>query len=90
MSEWKLDPVELHEWRGLLFVALSPETSLNEQLGDLIRELSDEPIETYDWVREERLVFDSNWKIYTDNFVEGYHIPGIHPTFHCAIEFEEF
>ena len=90
VSEWKLDPVELHEWRGLLFVALSPETSLNEQLGDLIRELSDEPIETYDWVREERLVFDSNWKIYTDNFVEGYHIPGIHPTFHCAIEFEEF
>ena len=73
-----------------MFVALSPETSLDEQLGALNRELSAESIETFEWVREERLVFDSNWKIYTDNFVEGYHIPGIHPTFHCAIEFEEF
>ena len=42
------------------------------------------------WVQEERLVFDANWKIYTDNFVEGYHIPGIHPEFHAAIEFEQF
>ncbi|MDP9138927.1 MAG: hypothetical protein M3N38_12275, partial [Pseudomonadota bacterium] len=27
---------------------------------------------------------------YTDNFVEGYHIPGIHPTFFAAIDFEQF
>ena len=36
------------------------------------------------------MVFDANWKIYTDNFVEGYHIPGIHPAFHSAIEFDRF
>ena len=90
MNKWKLDPVEVYEWRGLLFVALSPETSLDEQLGALIHELSAEPIETFEWVREERLVCDSNWKIYTNNFVEVYQIPGIHPTFQSAIEFEEF
>ena len=47
VNEWKLGSVELHEWRGLLFVALSPEASLNEQLGTHIRKLSDEPIKTY-------------------------------------------
>jgi choline monooxygenase len=36
------------------------------------------------------LVFDANWKIYIDNFVEGYHIPGIHPSFFAAIDFEKF
>ena len=41
-------------------------------------------------MREERLVFDANWKIYTDNFVEGYHIPGIHPSFYQAIDFKQF
>jgi choline monooxygenase len=35
-------------------------------------------------------VFDANWKIYTDNFVEGYHVPSIHPSFFEAIEFEQF
>ncbi|TMJ40034.1 MAG: hypothetical protein E6G87_03040 [Alphaproteobacteria bacterium] len=41
-------------------------------------------------LRTERMVFDANWKIYTDNFVEGYHIPGVHPQFFAAINFEEF
>ena len=34
-------------WRGLLFVAIDPATDLITQLGDLVPELADEPIETY-------------------------------------------
>ena len=47
-------------------------------------------IETYQPVRTETVNFEANWKIYTDNFVEGYHIPGIHPKFFAAIDFEQF
>ncbi|HET7410814.1 MAG TPA: aromatic ring-hydroxylating dioxygenase subunit alpha [Paracoccaceae bacterium] len=90
MEDWSLDEVEFRTWRGLLFVAIAPAAPLEAQLGAVIDEIADEPIERYAWVREERLVFDANWKIYTDNFVEGYHIPGIHPAFHRAIEFERF
>lgn len=89
-SEWSLDPVEWQVWRGLLFVAIDPTDTLGAQLGALEPELADVPIESYTWVHEERLLFDANWKIYTDNFVEGYHIPGIHPAFHHAIDFEAF
>jgi choline monooxygenase len=74
----RLSPFNVREWRGLVFVAIAPDRDLEHQLGDLITELADEPIESYQAVREERLAFDANWKIYTDNFVEGYHIPGIH------------
>ncbi len=77
-------------WRGLLFVAVKPERSLVEQLGELVGELADEPIENYAAVASERVEFDANWKIYTDNFVEGYHIPGVHPAFFKAIDFEDF
>lgn len=89
-SDWALDGISFEVWRGLLFAAIAPEMSLLDQLGDTIDELSEEPIESFSWVHEERLIFDANWKIYTDNFVEGYHIPGIHPAFHAAIEFEAF
>ena len=89
-EDWRLDEISLEVWRGLLFVAIAPAGPLAAQLGDAAAELAGEPIETYAWVREERLVFDANWKIYTDNFVEGYHIPGIHPAFHRAIEFDRF
>lgn len=89
-QDWPLEQISVHEWRGLVFTAIAPELALEEQLGDLVAELSDEPIENYTAIREERLTFNANWKIYTDNFVEGYHIPGIHPTFFAAIDFEEF
>ncbi|WP_198670438.1 aromatic ring-hydroxylating dioxygenase subunit alpha [Oceanicella sp. SM1341] len=90
MEDWALEEISLHVWRGLLFVALAPSGPFEAQLGALADEIADEPVESYRWMREERLVFDANWKLYTDNFVEGYHIPGIHPEFHRAIEFERF
>jgi choline monooxygenase len=89
-EDWPLDPIHVGQWRGLLFAAIDPATSLAEQLGDLVAELADEPIETYTASDAERVEFDANWKIYTDNFVEGYHIPGIHPKFFAAIDFERF
>lgn len=89
-TKWALDSIQWQVWRGLLFVAIDPAETLASQLGALTPEISAEPIESYAWVHEERLIFDANWKIYTDNFVEGYHIPGIHPAFHQAIEFEAF
>ena len=89
-ADWPLEAIQVAEWRGLLFVAIDPQEELLSQLGELVAELADEPIETYQSVRSDRVVFDANWKIYTDNFVEGYHIPGIHPKFFAAIDFEAF
>jgi len=89
-EDWPLEPVHLAEWRGLLFAALDPETSLLDQLGDLPEELADEPMESYQATDSATVSFDANWKIYTDNFVEGYHIPGTHPSFYAAIDFEAF
>ncbi len=90
LDDWPLTPIQVREWRGLLFAAIRPQQGLEEQLSDLVKELEDEPIESYQPLRSERMQFNANWKIYTDNFVEGYHIPGIHPAFHAAIDFEQF
>ncbi len=89
-EEWPLEPVHFDTWRGLLFAAVDPAESLLDQLGELPAELADEPIESYMATSTERVDFEANWKIYTDNFVEGYHIPGVHPAFFRAIEFEDF
>lgn len=87
---WPLHPIAVEEWRGLLFVAVDPQTPLRQQLGSAVGHLADEPFERYPCLHTERMVFDANWKVYTDNFVEGYHIPGIHPEFFSAIDFERF
>jgi choline monooxygenase len=89
-EDWPLEEVKLDTWRGLLFASVDPQGSLIDQLGDLVGEMADEPMETYSATGTAKVEFASNWKVYTDNFVEGYHIPGTHPTFYDAINFEEF
>jgi choline monooxygenase len=89
-EDWPLEPVALDRWRGLLFAAVDPVESLMDQLGDLPAELADEPMESYTAQGAATVTFNSNWKVYTDNFVEGYHIPGTHPSFFAAIRFDEF
>ena len=76
LKDWPLEPISVTEWRGLVFLAIRPAVGLMAQLGDTVAELAGEPIEIYAPVRSERMVFEANWKIYTDNFVEGLHIPG--------------
>jgi choline monooxygenase len=89
-EDWPLEPVHLAEWRGLLFAALDPLESLIDQLGELPAELEGEPMETYAATDSAKVSFEANWKVYTDNFVEGYHIPGTHPSFYAAIDFDAF
>ena len=90
MADWPLEAISIEVWRGLVFVAIKPAVELREQLGAALPELEDEPLEDFVSVAEHRMTFDANWKTYTDNFVEGYHIPGIHPDFFRAIDFEQF
>ena len=84
-------PIAVAVWRGLLFVNLDPDAGpLQDGLGDLVREASAYPIEDYRFVHQEVFDMNCNWKTYTDNFVEGYHVPGIHPPFAAVIDFDSF
>ncbi len=90
VADWPLEKAPLAQWRGLLFITIDAELSLLEQLGDLPEEVAQFPLETYTVVEQHRFTMRSNWKTYTDNFVEGYHIPGIHPGFMKVIDFGGF
>ncbi|MDG2236220.1 MAG: SRPBCC family protein [Arenicellales bacterium] len=90
LDEWPLHHITVGIWRNLVFACVAEKITLENQLGGLPEEIKNDPIEDYQWAGQKRMVFDANWKIYTDNFVEGYHIPGIHPDFFKAIDFEKF
>ncbi|OED44457.1 hypothetical protein AB833_01600 [Chromatiales bacterium (ex Bugula neritina AB1)] len=90
VNDWPLESVSVEIWRGLVFVAINPVSTLADQLAATVAELHDVPLESYQLWATRELVFEANWKIYTDNFVEGYHIPGIHPEFFRAIDFNNF
>jgi hypothetical protein len=59
LTDWRLTEIPVAEWRGLLFIAIEPKVTLEQQLADVIGELAEEPIETYTPMRRERMVFDA-------------------------------
>lgn len=89
--DYGLKPIKVAEWRGLVFASLDLEAGpVEEGLGALVDLVAPYPIETFRSVRQVTFEIGCNWKTYTDNFVEGYHIPGIHPGLNAAIDFKGF
>lgn len=86
-----LHPVRVEAWRGLVFATLDAAAPpLIEFLGDLPALLAPYPIERFGKLDQAGFVIQCNWKTYTDNFVEGYHIPGIHPGLNAAVDMARF
>ncbi len=90
-AAYGLFPIRVETWRGLVFVNLDAAAGpLVPSLGELVELVAPYPIEDFAFVREEVFDIACNWKTYTDNFVEGYHIPGIHAGLNAAIDFKRF
>ncbi|MGI9577015.1 MAG: aromatic ring-hydroxylating oxygenase subunit alpha [Microthrixaceae bacterium] len=76
------------EWRGLVFVHLGANpTPFDDWLSPGFIEAC-EPFAMEDWAPAQRLDHDiaANWKTYSDNYLEGYHIPFVHPGLARAID----
>ena len=89
--EFGLFPVRLETWRGLVFVALDAAIpSLAEWMAPL-----DARLKAADWSglrvaapRHHHLA--CNWKAYVENYLEGYHVPLIHPGLDAEIDSDRY
>jgi choline monooxygenase len=86
-----LDAVRIAEWQGLLFVALEDPGATLEQVmsgvGERIR-----PIELPRMAFHSRVVYEvaCNWKAYVDNYLEGYHLPHVHPGLNKLLDYRAY
>jgi len=79
-KDFGLRPVRVETWEGLVFVNLDPEAAPLETYVAGIRERIS-PIRLGALRFSHRAVYEvrCNWKVYVDNFLEGYHVPYVHP-----------
>jgi choline monooxygenase len=79
-ADFSLVPVRAEVWRGLVFVRIGDRgPDLLEDLGDFAHACDDFDMESFVTVRELDESMDANWKAYADNYLEGYHLPLVHP-----------
>ena len=87
----RLPSFGVETWLGLVFVNLAAGApALSESLGDLQEQLSRRGV--FDMRLTLRKDWDvaCNWKVYVDNYLEGYHIPIVHPGLMKEIDYARY
>jgi choline monooxygenase len=75
----------------LVFVNLDPSAPpLREFLGDLAERLERRNYSGYRLAARKEWSVGCNWKVYVDNYLEGYHIPIVHPSLFREIDYPNY
>jgi len=90
-TDFTLAPVRAEEWFNLIFVNLDLDAEpLLKSLGDLPRQAQRFPF--CEMKLFERRTYDMrcNWKTYIDNYLEGYHLPSVHPGLNRELDYNAY
>jgi choline monooxygenase len=87
----RLPQAHVAQWQGLVFVALAATASLAELLAGIEQRLGVEH-RIADFAFHHRISYDvnCNWKAYVDNYLEGYHVPHIHPALNKMLDYRSY
>ena len=90
-EELRLVPVQVAEWGPLVFVNLDGKAPpLLEVLEDIPARVAPFGCERMRWVMRKSWDLACNWKVYVDNYLEGYHVPVVHPGLHRELDYEHY
>jgi choline monooxygenase len=90
-EQFALTPVRAEEWFNLIFVNFDPEAeSLLTSLAQLPQQA--EKIDFQNMKLFERRIYEMkcNWKTYVDNYLEGYHLPTVHPGLNRELDYNAY
>lgn len=76
---YKLPKVRCEVWQGWVYVSLNPDaTPVAEHLAELEKLVAPYEMSNYVETFYEEHVWNTNWKILAENFMESYHLPMLH------------
>jgi choline monooxygenase len=82
---------QVAEWNELVFVNLDPRAeSLPEFLGTLVDDMPRHDYRGFRLAHHKAWELDCNWKVYVDNYLEGYHIPIVHPGLFRELDYPNY
>ncbi|MGP0019760.1 MAG: aromatic ring-hydroxylating oxygenase subunit alpha [Candidatus Sulfotelmatobacter sp.] len=90
-EDFALKPVATEEWFNLVFVNLDPEARpLRESLGELPGQAEKFPFAQMKLFERRTYDMKCNWKTYVDNYLEGYHLPSVHPGLNRELDYNAY
>jgi choline monooxygenase len=84
-------PLRLETWEHLIFVNFDQNAEpLSAFLGKIPEQARGFQFEGLQSVERRDYIIDCNWKVYVDNYLEGYHIPIAHPGLMREIDYSQY
>lgn len=78
-------------WERFIFVNFDANAEpLSAFLGDIPRQLRGFPFAGLEFSERREYLINCNWKVYVDNYLEGYHIPIAHPGLMREIDYAQY
>jgi choline monooxygenase len=91
VADVRLPQFRVREWQGLVFVALAEDAPEFDRVYDGIAErIAPVDLGVMQFVRRDSWDVECNWKVYVDNYLEGYHVPLIHPALAKVVDYRNY
>jgi phenylpropionate dioxygenase-like ring-hydroxylating dioxygenase large terminal subunit len=90
-KDFGLVPIEIAEYHGMLFIALEkPREDLATLLAGVHERIRNVELSELQYHSRVTYQLNCNWKIYVDNYLEGYHVPIVHPELFRMYDFTDY
>ena len=87
-----LPRIPLETWGGHAFAALAPAFPFDDFIDAVRARLPWLPVERYrhDPARDRDYTIGAHWALYVENYLEGFHIPFVHPELNRAVDYASY
>jgi choline monooxygenase len=90
-EDFALVPLRVEEFFNFIFVNLDPGAQpLRGSLGGLTQQIERVPITGMKLFERRSYEMNCNWKTYVDNYLEGYHLPSVHPGLNRELDYNAY
>ena len=90
-KDFGLEPVTMQSWEDLLFVSLNDDIKpVSTYLDGIADQIAPIKLSDFRFAEKQSYVINCNWKVYVDNFLEGYHIPIVHPELAKLLDYADY
>jgi choline monooxygenase len=91
VTQIRLPKVQVQEWQGLVFVALDDATpAFGDVFKDIEQRIRPIALSAMRFAKRDSYPIACNWKVYVDNFLEGYHLPFVHPGLSKVLDYRVY
>jgi|GEM_PF-3503059 len=89
--EYALHQIKCEIWRGFIFVNMNRDAEgLEGTVAPFSARTVNLPLEEFQFERRTTHDISCNWKTYVENYLEGYHIPLVHPILNSAVDASKY